>query len=103
MVGSSAPLKASPSGAVAESPLEAALQARARALGFELDDAQRSILPYFARIEADLQRAASRGRGWWSLFRKSVQPRGLYLWGGVGRGKSFMMDGFFEEIGRAHV
>ena len=96
MAGSSAPLTASHSGAVAESPLEAALQVRARALGFELDDAQRGILPYFARIEADLQRAASRGRGWWSLFRKSVQPRGLYLWGGVGRGKSFMMDGFFE-------
>lgn len=96
MAGSSAPLTASPSGTVVVPPLAAALASRARALGFDLDDAQRGILPYFARIEADLQRAAARGRGWWSLFRKSVQPRGLYLWGGVGRGKSFMMDGFFE-------
>jgi cell division protein ZapE len=58
------------------------------------DPAQAAGLEALVRLEADLASAPpSRG-----LFRKAqpVSRRGVYLWGPVGRGKSMLMDLFFE-------
>ncbi|MFQ6546379.1 cell division protein ZapE [Aestuariibius sp. 2305UL40-4] len=58
------------------------------------DPAQEAVLEEFARIRAALHEAPKRG-----LFRKAPEPpRGLYLWGGVGRGKSMLMDLFAATL-----
>ena len=66
------------------------------------DDAQESVLPELERVRMAL--IAPRKRSW---FRKAGPgPKGLYLWGGVGRGKSMLMDMFArsstEAVRRVH-
>ena len=55
------------------------------------DPAQDAVM---ARLDA-LARSLGQRRGF-SLFRKPPPPRGLYIWGDVGRGKTLLMDLFFE-------
>ncbi|MEO3413189.1 cell division protein ZapE [Roseovarius sp. CAU 1744] len=58
------------------------------------DDAQEAVMPEFERIRAGLAEAPRKG---W--FRKAAEPpKGLYIWGGVGRGKSMLMDMFVETL-----
>ncbi len=45
---------------------------------------------------------ATPQRGLLALFRKPTRPRGVYLWGGVGRGKSMLMDLFHESLAIEH-
>ncbi|NNE53880.1 MAG: cell division protein ZapE [Sulfitobacter sp.] len=58
------------------------------------DPAQEAVLPEFDRIREALLTPVKKG-----LFRKPPEPpKGLYLWGGVGRGKSMLMDLFVEHM-----
>ncbi len=62
--------------------------------GFQLDAAQQRAIARLQRLYDEL--AAAPKNGWLTkLFGNRPTPRGIYLWGGVGRGKSFLMDGFF--------
>jgi cell division protein ZapE len=67
-------------------PVQAAAVAR-------LDDLRQRLL-------ADRETDSSVVRRWFGAFSgKSAEPaRGLYLWGGVGRGKTWMMDLFFQSL-----
>lgn len=61
-------------------------------------DQQRAVLA-LARVQAELEAVPPRGSTIWRFLRKKPDPaRGLYLWGGVGRGKSMLMDLFFETV-----
>jgi cell division protein ZapE len=58
------------------------------------DTAQAAIIPAFERIADALAQPQRRG-----FFRRAPEPpKGLYLWGGVGRGKSMMMDLFVDAV-----
>lgn len=64
------------------------------------DAAQRAALPLLEPLRAHLAMPpAPRGR-LRGLFARPQppMPKGLYLWGGVGRGKSMLMDLFFEHV-----
>ena len=59
------------------------------------DNAQLAVLPEFERILTALEQPIKKG-----LFRKPPEPpKGLYLWGGVGCGKSMLMDLFVANLG----
>jgi cell division protein ZapE len=75
-----------------------AYEARVAAGTLKPDPAQRAVLPEFDRIAAAI--APRPGKGLKGLFGKKPEPvRGLYLWGGVGRGKSMLMDLFHAVEG----
>ncbi|WP_411289238.1 cell division protein ZapE [Phenylobacterium sp.] len=76
------------------SPLQAAYDARLASGDLSPDAAQGEGLRALLRLEGELDGGApGRLAG---LFRKPEAQRGVYLWGPVGRGKSMLMDLFFE-------
>ena len=68
--------------------------------GWTLDPAQQAVLVELDRIHAELLRTPEPS-GWLDrlLQRDPVDAiRGLYLWGGVGRGKTFLIDLFHDGL-----
>ena len=69
------------------------------ARGTTLDGHQSLALKRLQRLYDELvgfrNARASLLRRW---LNPPVPPRGVYLWGGVGRGKSFLMDAFYAAV-----
>ena len=68
---------------------------------FIADRAQQDTLVLFDKLQSELLQLTSvKKPSWWqkvvSIKDSPLPPRGIYIWGGVGRGKTFLMDVFYQ-------
>ncbi len=64
--------------------------------GFSLDASQLQAVAQLERLYEDLMGLEKMESFFVRLLARKRVVKGLYLWGGVGRGKSFLMDSFFN-------
>ncbi len=75
--------------------------------GFTHDEIQRQTVNYTQALYDQLNSAPVKTSIFDRLFNKKQNIRGLYLWGGTGRGKTWLVDSFysclpFSEKHRTH-
>ena len=72
--------------------------------GMSADSAQQAAVQHLQRVWEELVARENHTPGVLErfnqkLFKKTVEPvKGLYFWGGVGRGKTWLMDLFYETL-----
>ena len=78
-----------------------AYESSLRREGHTRDSAQLDVIARFEDLQARIAAQRPPTGGLRAMFFRS-EPRetvrGLYLWGGVGRGKTFLMDLFYESL-----
>ena len=66
---------------------------------FTRDEQQYQAMSYLDGIYQELNKNSQQKKGLFSFLKSDPEPpKGLYMWGGVGRGKTWMMDMFFESL-----
>lgn len=75
-------------------------ESRLAAEGLTPDPEQHRVLEALQRVMDEARRPVPQGWRRW-LQRPGPPPRGLYIWGGVGRGKTWLMDLFHDALGDA--
>jgi cell division protein ZapE len=67
--------------------------------GYVADAAQNKAIDRLQRYYDEwMSFKAMRSNAFKKLLNRPDVPRGIYLWGGVGRGKSFLMDAFYATV-----
>jgi cell division protein ZapE len=67
--------------------------------GYQSDPAQRAAVDRLQRCyEEWVEYKSRRSNAFKKLINRPDLPRGVYMWGGVGRGKSFLMDSFYMIV-----
>src|SRR5690606_20576435 len=67
--------------------------------GYRPDGAQRTAIERLQRYYDEWVTFKSmRSNALKRLLKRPDVPRGVYMWGGVGRGKSFLMDAFYATV-----
>ncbi|WP_119154411.1 cell division protein ZapE [Caldimonas tepidiphila] len=67
--------------------------------GYQSDPAQLRAVAALQRCQDEwTDYKARRSNAITKLLRRPPLPRGVYMYGGVGRGKSFLMDSFFQAV-----
>ncbi|WDZ94573.1 cell division protein ZapE [Herbaspirillum sp. WKF16] len=67
--------------------------------GYQSDEAQLRAIDRLQRAyEEWVAYKAQRASAFKRLISRPAVPRGVYMWGGVGRGKSFLMDSFYTVV-----
>lgn len=65
---------------------------------FMADDAQAEAVHELNRVWEELISRYKASKKAFRRFRRQTAPQGVYMWGGVGRGKTWLMDQFYESI-----
>jgi len=79
--------------------VRAAYDAELKARGYESDPAQLRAVEALQRCaEQWAAYKAKRSNAFKKLISRPEIPRGVYMFGGVGRGKSFLMDCFYKAV-----
>ena len=77
-----------------------AYEALLKTRGYQSDPAQRAAAQRLQGLYTELVgfKAARQGSRIKQFLNKPKMPRSVYFWGGVGRGKSFLMDCFYDSV-----